>query len=113
MTRIYIDKLPEPPYYAVIFSSKRSQNEKAYRDSINDMLTLAAEQPGYLGTERARDPDGFGITVSYWSTLEAFTAWSQIAETFIARASGKEKWFDFYELRITRVERAFSMGRPR
>jgi heme-degrading monooxygenase HmoA len=112
MTRTHIRKLPEPPYYTVIFTSKRSQNEKGYRDSINSMLALAAEQPGYLGTEGARDPDGFGITVSYWTTLEAFTAWSQIAEGHIAQASGRNRWFDFYALRIARVERAFGVGSP-
>lgn len=111
MPRSFIAKLPEPPYYTVIFSSQRLQNESGYRAVINRLLALAAEQPGYLGMEGARGEDGFGITVSYWESLEAFNAWSLATEALVAQASGKERWFDFYELRIARVERAIQMGR--
>jgi heme-degrading monooxygenase HmoA len=42
------------------------------------MAELAAQQPGYLGMESARE--GLGITVSYWESLEAIRNWKQNAE---------------------------------
>ena len=60
--------LPRPPYYTVIFSSQRNdQDEAGYADAAGRMGELAALQPGFLGMEAARDGEGFGITVSYWT----------------------------------------------
>ena len=57
---------PQPPYYAVIFSSVRNvQPDDRYDETAKRMLELAATQPGFLGVDDARE--GVGITVSYWS----------------------------------------------
>ncbi len=62
---------PAPPYYAVIFTSRRNeQPDDGYAETFERMFALAQEQPGYLGYESAR-ADGFGITVSYWATEDA------------------------------------------
>lgn len=60
---------PEPPYYAVIFSSRRTEDDQGYTEMAEKMLQLAAMQPGFLGVESARED--LGITVSYWKSLEA------------------------------------------
>lgn len=52
----------EPPYYAVIFSSKRTEGDNGYGNMAKKMVELATRQPGCLGAESARGPDGFGIT---------------------------------------------------
>jgi hypothetical protein len=57
---------PEPPYTAVVFTSLRTDGDRGYAAMAERMDRLAAEQPGYLGIEAARDADGLGITVSYW-----------------------------------------------
>ncbi len=72
------------------------------------MLELATQQPGYLGAESARDPAGFGITVSYWLSMESISDWKANAEHKIAQESGRRDWYAHYELRIARVERAYS-----
>ena len=54
---------PEPPYYAVIFSSHRTDGDNGYAEMAERMVELAAKQPGYLGIESARE--NLGITVSY------------------------------------------------
>jgi len=100
-------KLPEPPYYSVIFSSQRTAGESGYDQMADRMVELASVQPGYLGVESARAADGFGITVSYWSSLEAIAAWRAHAEHQIAQEKGKALWYAHYELRIARVERAY------
>lgn len=101
-------QLPEPPYYAVIFSSQRSTRDPAgYEHMASTMVRLAASQPGYLGVESARDADGFGITVSYWESLAAIAAWKAQGEHQVAQELGKREWYADYQLRIARVEMAY------
>ena len=110
MTSSSFAKLPEPPYYSVIFSSKRTADENGYGHMAERMAELASGQPGFLGVESAREADGFGITVSYWASLEAIAAWRSDAEHRIAQETGKALWYAHYEVRIACVERAH--GKP-
>lgn len=71
------------------------------------MVELAVAQPGYLGVESVRGADGFGITVSYWTSEEAIAAWRRHAEHRIAQEQGRAQWYEHYELRVARVERAW------
>ena len=99
--------LPEPPYYAVIFSSRRHEGDQGYDQTAARMVELAAAQPGFLGIESARDAEGFGITVSYWASEEAIAAWKAQAEHRLAQEHGRQRWYAHYELRVARVERAY------
>ena len=72
------------------------------------MLQLAKQQPGFLGVESARNNLGFGITVSYWQSLQAIAAWKAHAEHKLAQEQGKHTWYAHYELRIAKVECAYS-----
>lgn len=101
-------KTPEPPYYAVIFTSTRTVVDEGYGSVADRMVELAAQQPGFLGVESARGADGLGITVSYWSSLEAIAAWKANGEHRVAQSSGHKKWYEHFETRIAHVERAYS-----
>ena len=104
---------PEPPYYAVIFTTLMDLDEtdrRAYEATAERMEELAVSQPGYLGIESARS-DGLGITVSYWESEAAITAWRNHAEHTVARDRGRAAWYDAFELRVARVERAASWTR--
>lgn len=107
MTTESFARLPQPPYYAVIFSSRRSPGDQGYPQMAERMAALAAGQPGFLGVESARGEDGFGITVSYWASEAAIAAWRAHAEHRIAQESGKADWYVHYEVRVARVERAY------
>src|SRR5262249_38082418 len=96
------------PYYAVIFASRRTPGDQGYEQMAERMATLAAAQPGYLGIESVRAADGFGITVSYWNSPEAIRAWKDHADHVIAQETGIGQWYEHYELRVARVERAYS-----
>ena len=100
-------KLPSPPYYAVVFSSQRNDADPdEYAATATRMVELAARQPGFLGVESARGEDGFGITVSYWESEAAIRAWRMHAEHAEVRRHGRAHWYERYELRVARVERA-------
>ena len=99
--------LPKPPYYAVIFSARRRPGDQGYADMAERMLLLATQQPGFLGVENSHGDDGFGLTVSYWSSLKAIAAWKADIKHVAAQAQGKNTWYEHYEIRIARVERAY------
>lgn len=109
MTDTAFAKTPAPPYYAVIFSSTRTPGDHGYAAMADRMVELATTQPGYLGIESARGDDGFGISVSYWESLEAIAAWRANAEHQLAQETGKKVWYGHFELRVARVERAYGM----
>ncbi|MDH6672553.1 heme-degrading monooxygenase HmoA [Paenibacillus sp. LBL] len=95
---------PKPPYYACIFVSKRTEGDRGYGAMSDKMAELAAQQPGYLGVESARD-EGLGITVSYWDSLEAIRLWKENAAHQVAQERGKNEWHESFGLRICKVER--------
>lgn len=97
----------EPPYYAVIFVSSM-KDEAGYGTMAAAMGALAAKQPGYLGVESTRGEDGFGITVSYWESEEAILAWKHNAAHAAAQDRGIQQFYEHYELRVARVDRAYS-----
>lgn len=101
-------QLPEPPYYAVVFSAQRTPGDHGYAQMADRMVELAAAQPGFLGLESARDAQGFGITVSYWRTLDDIAAWKAHSEHRMAQAMGHARWYEHFELRIALVERAYA-----
>lgn len=98
---------PKPPYYAVIFSSRRTPGDNGYAAMAEEMLALALAQPGCLGAESARGPDGFGITVSYWESEAAIAAWKADARHLVAQRLGIARWYEHYEIRVARVERGY------
>ncbi|MBI3861343.1 MAG: antibiotic biosynthesis monooxygenase [Planctomycetia bacterium] len=103
---------PDPPYYAVVFTSRRSAHDpQGYAATADRMVELATLQPGFLGVESARGEDGVGITVSYWSSLESIRNWRDVAGHRAAQAGGRSKWYDEFRLRVCRVERESSFVR--
>ncbi|MBT4769047.1 MAG: antibiotic biosynthesis monooxygenase [Rhodospirillaceae bacterium] len=99
---------PEPPYYAVIFSTLLTEDYDGYVETIDEMIALAEQQPGFLGIERARngkEQGGLGISVSYWASLDAINVWRNNADHMAVKGKGRKKWYRAYRLRITKVEK--------
>ena len=101
-----IARTPEPPYWAVIFTSLRTDVDDGYDRMAEAMAALAAQQPGFLGVESARE--GLGITVSYWADLESIRAWKAVLKHQAAQRAGRERWYADYTTRIARVERDYT-----
>lgn len=102
-------KTPDPPYYAVIFTSQRTAGDRddGYEQTATRMAKLAEDMPGYLGIESARGTDGLGITVSYWRSEADIANWKRHLEHRRAQDRGKNQWYEHYELRVAKVERAY------
>jgi heme-degrading monooxygenase HmoA len=103
---------PSPPYYAVIFTSKRNtSDERAYALAAQRMVDLGSRYDGFLGIESVRGGDGVGITVSYWRDEAALLAWKRGTEHQKAQRGGREAWYERFEVRVARVERAYAFAR--
>jgi heme-degrading monooxygenase HmoA len=102
-----IAKTPEPPYYAVIFTSLRTPGDAGYAAMSERMVALAKAQPGFLGLESARED--VGITVSYWTDLDSIRAWKANSEHLQAQTLGHQQWYSAFTTRIAKVEREYSL----
>jgi heme-degrading monooxygenase HmoA len=100
-----IAKTPEPPYYAVIFTSLRTDGDHGYGEMAGQMEALAKTQPGYLGFESARS--GLGISVAYWRSLEDIAAWKRQVDHIEAQRLGRAQWYSQYRVRVAKVERDY------
>ncbi|MFB7638836.1 antibiotic biosynthesis monooxygenase family protein [Peribacillus butanolivorans] len=99
-----IAKTLQPPYYAVIFSSQRTEGDNGYGKMSDKMEELASQQQGFLGVESARD-EGLGITVSYWESLDAIKNWKEHSAHKVAQDKGKTEWYKNFAVRVCKVER--------
>lgn len=102
-----ISNTPKPPYYAVIFTSLRTQEDNGYAEMADSLIELAHQQTGFLGIESARDE--LGITVSYWSNLASIKAWKMNAEHLAAQEMGRKHWYSSFRVRISKVERDYGL----
>jgi heme-degrading monooxygenase HmoA len=103
-----IAKTPRPPYYAVIFTSDRTEMKEGYEDTAARMLELASGQDGFLGIESAREQ--IGITVSYWRDLDSIRKWKMNTEHRLAQEKGRTEWYKNYKTRICLVERDYGLN---
>ena len=102
-----IAQTPKPPYYAVIFTSQRTDGDNGYGEMATKMVDLASEQLGFLGIESARED--VGITVSYWSDLKSIKAWKMNAEHQQAQKKGRNEWYSSFRVRIAKVESEYGI----
>ncbi|KTF68210.1 antibiotic biosynthesis monooxygenase family protein [Sphingomonas sp. HT-1] len=97
---------------AVLFVSKRTAEDAAgYACAAAAMDALAAAQPGYRGVESQRGPEGVGITISYWADAPSAAAWRDHPEHAAIRGLGRARWYEWYEVIVTRVERGYRWSR--
>ena len=101
-------KTPKPTYYAVIFTNQLSDDQAGYEMMGNKMFEMATSHPGCYGMESTRGYSGFGITVSYWKDEASIADWKADAKHLVAQHSGIERWYSHYELRVAKIERAYS-----
>ncbi|MFI6490343.1 antibiotic biosynthesis monooxygenase family protein [Streptomyces sp. NPDC050564] len=101
----------EPPYYAVVFTSVRTEGDHGYGETAERMGELVKEIPGYLGEDAARTPGGLGITIAYFRDLAAIDVWRNHQEHRAAKEYGRAHWYERYTLHIAKVEHSHGFER--
>lgn len=99
-------------YYAVIFTSQRTEQDGDSYGKMADLIdALAQQQPGFIRVESVRNEEGKGITVSYWESLEAIQAWKDNAKHLTAQQLGKDKWYTNYKVEICQMIKDYSFAK--
>ena len=101
----------EPPYYAVVFTSVRTEGDNGYGETADRMGELVKEIPGFLGEDAARTPGGLGITVAYFRDLAAIDEWRNNMGHRAAKKYGREHWYERYSIHIAKVEHSHGFER--
>jgi len=99
-----IVRTPNTPYYAVIFTSIRTLGDNGYTKVGEEIINMVSKQKGFIGAESVRGEDGFGITTSYWDSLESINEWKKNIHHNKAKEMGKNTWYSKYMIRICKVE---------
>lgn len=99
-----IANTPEPPYYAVIFTSVRTDGDNGYAEAAKRIFEIARQQPGFIGNEASRQD--IGVSVSYWKSLEAIRAWKEHPEHRKVQKMAAV-WYGESRIRVCKVERDY------
>ena len=101
-----------PGSIAVIFVSLRTDaDEPGYAAASSEMEEAVKAMPGYLGMNSARSPEGIGLTISYWKDEESTAGWRDHQRHTEIRGEGRNRWYDWYEVIVARVERSYAWTR--
>ena len=91
-------------YFAVIFTAQRTMSDETmYQITADRMVTLAQQQPGFLGVESVRGDDGVGITVSYWQDRTAIRNWRMDVEHLAVQQMGRKEFYEWYHVRVAEI----------
>lgn len=108
----------EPPYCATIVSWLSEVDAQQREGFIAEVFHLATRTQGFLGAERAHESqDGadFGITVFFWTDLDAFRSWAARVIAFVdAQFAGRDDYgaFRHWVVRVVEVQQSMRMGQP-
>lgn len=93
---------PLKDYYAVIFSSTKSDNLEGYAEMDEITMTLAQQQEGFLGYESCSNLNS-SIFISYWESMEHINHWRNNMTHLQAKSNAKQ-WYKRYLSQICKVE---------
>lgn len=96
------NQLPGSGFYAVIFSSEKSDDLKDYAEMDEITMKLAAEQRGYLGFESLSNGNKT-IFISYWEDMKAIEIWRENSTHKMAKAQAI-RWYSRYLSQICEVK---------
>ena len=86
-------------YHVVFRNRKRGDIDQAAYDAESvQMETLAREQPGYRSFKSYAADDGETVAISEWDDEASARGWGRVAEHLIAKANGRERYYDSYTL---------------
>jgi len=96
--------------WVVIFRARVRVSDAEYERVARRLRQLALEEFGCLRFIAATDDDG-EVAISYWPTQESIGAWRRHAEHVVAQETGRERWYDAYDVDVARVERSYAWRR--
>jgi heme-degrading monooxygenase HmoA len=98
-----------PMSYVVIFRSTRNLDDgKLYSEWSEKMENLVKTINGYEHHFGFRDTSSReGVTVSYFTSLEAISQWKKVGEHKVAQQLGRDSFYEQYSVQICEVLRDY------
>lgn len=86
--------------YLVVFRNRKRADldQAAYQVEAERMEVLASEQPGYRAFKYYVAEDGEAVAISEWDDEASARAWGREAEHALAKANGRERYYQSYTL---------------
>lgn len=97
-------KALNPPFYAAIMNE--DSNTKSFDHEltpVDEMVSLAPRQSGFLGLETTRDKNGNCLTISYWADLKSEKAWEHIGDNEIRKQFKGTALKDACPIRVSKI----------
>jgi len=96
----------------ILFRSKlTAQAGEDYQDTNAEMESLVRQNPGFIDVKSYKSEDGERLTVVWWKDKESLREWRELARHREAQSTGREKWYQYYEMEVATVERTSSFER--
>ncbi len=70
-----------------------------------DLAERARTAPGFVDVKAYTAEDGERLTIVRWRDLETLRKWREDPEHRAAQATGRARWYEYYELEVAEVVR--------
>jgi heme-degrading monooxygenase HmoA len=95
----------------VLFRSKLVPGHEGYAQMAEEMETLARSMPGFIDVRAYTAEDGERLTVVWWQDEETLRGWRTNARHLVAQKTGRERWYEYYNLEVAEVVRTKEFAR--
>jgi heme-degrading monooxygenase HmoA len=95
----------------VLFRSKLVPEPDGYGEMAQEMLDLAKTMPGFIDVKAYSADDGERLTVVWWQDEETLRGWRTNARHLVAQKTGRERWYEYYNLEVAEVVRTKEFAR--
>jgi heme-degrading monooxygenase HmoA len=88
----------------------KPEHRDEYYDLSPEMSALAAGMPGYVSHKSFTADDGERVTIVEFADEESQQAWARHPEHRAAMAKGRDRFYEFYDIKVCTVDRGWSYG---
>ena len=97
--------------FAVIFKTFRDLPvPQDYLDINLELQEKVKEIDGFIGVESVGNDRGYGLSISYWSSIESIKEWRNLALHLEAQKLGSQKFYKYYKVEICELKEEYSGG---
>ncbi len=97
--------------FVVSFIASLNPGAAGYAEAADKMIKAVEEEKGFIAAYSARNEEGIGITLSYWSSVDAIAQWKANKTHKAIQTRGKNEWYDWYQLQVCEIVRTNEGGR--
>ncbi len=94
--------------YVVIFRATVRELDAEYVTTAQRMRELALNEFGCLEFHAVTEGQ-YEVALSYWPDEASIRAWKNHPEHVLAQQTGKNRWYETYNVQVAEIKRHYSM----